>query len=155
MGLVAVVHHRRAVVAVLRRRWRWPHGSTGREYTRLMGMASRHGRRAADDLVDPVLAAFSVTASTFAGYPVRFEALWVPGCWRRACSRCMNSGPAWSVLGRDRRAGAAVTKVTLGVPRRQSRRRSLHRLVSVRLPEMGGEMSLFLAAACFQPAWRA
>lgn len=85
-------------------------------------------------------------AGTFVGYPVRFEALWVPAVLAAGVLTVHELWPAWSVLAVIAGLAPLVTTVTLVFREGNRAAASLHRLVSVRLPEMGGEMSLFLAA---------
>ncbi len=85
-------------------------------------------------------------AGTFVGYPVRFEALWVPAVLAAGVLTVHEIWPAWSVLAVIAALAPLVTTVTLLFREGNRTVASMHRLVSVRLPEMCGEMSLFLAA---------
>lgn len=85
-------------------------------------------------------------ARGFVGYPVRFEALWVPAVLALGVLAVHEVAPGWSVLAVIAGMAPLVTGVTLLVREGNRAPAALHRLVTVRLPEMGGEMSLFLAA---------
>lgn len=85
-------------------------------------------------------------ARDFVGYPVRFEALWVPAVLALAVLTVHELKPAWSVLAVIAALAPLITIITLLVREGERAAASLRRLVAVRLPEMGGEMSLFLAA---------
>lgn len=85
-------------------------------------------------------------AKTFVGYPVRFEALWVPAVLALGVLTVHELRPAWSVLAAIAAFAPLVTAITLLAREGPRASSSMHRLVKVRLPEMGGEMSLFLAA---------
>ena len=84
-------------------------------------------------------------ARDFVGYPVHFEALWVPAALALGVLTVHEIKPAWSVLAVIAAMAPLITTVTL-LAREGRAVASLHRLITVRLPEMGGEMSLFLAA---------
>lgn len=85
-------------------------------------------------------------ARGFVGYPVHFEALWVPAVLALGVLIVHEFKPAWSVLAVIAALAPLVTTVTLLAREGNRALASLRRLVTVRLPEMGGEMSLFLAA---------
>ncbi|MDP1716780.1 MAG: hypothetical protein Q8L40_01785, partial [Burkholderiales bacterium] len=83
---------------------------------------------------------------TFVGYPVRFDALWVPAVLAAGVLTVHEIWPAWSVLAVIAALAPLVTTVTLLFREGNRAAASLRRLVNVRLPEMGSEMALFLAA---------
>jgi hypothetical protein len=85
-------------------------------------------------------------ARGFVGYPVHFEALWVPAVLALGVLAVHEVRPAWSVLAVIAAMAPLITTVTLLAREGNRAAASLRRLVTVRLPEMGGEMSLFLAA---------
>lgn len=85
-------------------------------------------------------------ARDFVGYPVHFEALWVPAVLALGVLTVHEIRPAWSVLAVIAALAPLVTAITLLAREGNRAVVSLHRLITVRLPEMGGEMSLFLAA---------
>jgi len=85
-------------------------------------------------------------ARGFVGYPVHFEALWVPAVLAIGVLTVHELKPAWSVLAVIAALAPLVTVATLLVREGNRAAASLYRLITVRLPEMGGEMSLFLAA---------
>jgi hypothetical protein len=85
-------------------------------------------------------------AREFEGYPVRFEALWVPAVLALGVLAVHELRPSWSVLAVIAALAPLVTALTLAAREGNRAAASLRRLVEVRLPEMGGEMALFLAA---------
>lgn len=85
-------------------------------------------------------------AREFAGYPIRFESLWVPAVLAAGVLLVHELAPRWSVLAIITTLAPLVTVATLLVREGHRAAASLARLVRVRLPEMGGEVSLFLAA---------
>ena len=85
-------------------------------------------------------------ARDFAGYPLHLEALLVPGLLAVAVLVAHEIKPAWSVLAIITLAAPAVTALTLLVRDGNRTGAALLRLVRVRLPEMGGEVALFMAA---------
>lgn len=85
-------------------------------------------------------------AERFVGYPVRFDALWVPAVLALAVLAVHEFAPGWSVLAVIAGLAPLVTIVTLLFREGNRAPAALYRLITVRLPEMGGEMSLFLAA---------
>jgi len=85
-------------------------------------------------------------ARDFAGYPLHLEALLVPGLLAFAVLIAHELKPAWSVLAIITVAAPAVTALTLLAREGNRTGASLLRLVRLRLPEMGGEVALFMAA---------
>lgn len=86
-------------------------------------------------------------ARAFEGYPVRFEALWVPAVLAASVLVVHEWRPAWSVMAVIAALAPLVTFVTLLAREGGRAWPSMRRLVEVRLPETGGEIALFLAAA--------
>jgi hypothetical protein len=85
-------------------------------------------------------------ARDFAGYPLHLESLWVPAVLAIGVLVVHELQPAWSVLAIIAALAPLVTMITLLVREGNRAFASLKRLIDVRLPEMNGEMSLFLAA---------
>jgi hypothetical protein len=85
-------------------------------------------------------------ARDFVGYPVHLEALWIPAVLGASVLLVHELKPAWSVLVVIAALSPLVTIATLLVREGNRAAASLYRLVAVRLPEMEGELSLFLAA---------
>lgn len=85
-------------------------------------------------------------ARDFAGYPLHLESLWVPAVLAIGVLVVHELKPAWSVLAIIAALAPLVTLITLLAREGNRALASLRRLVDVRLPEMNGEMSLFLAA---------
>ncbi len=85
-------------------------------------------------------------ARDFAGYPLHLEALWVPFMLALAVLILHELKPAWSVLAIVALMAPTVTVLTLLVREGNRAGDALLRLINVRLPEMGGEMTLFMAA---------
>lgn len=86
-------------------------------------------------------------AADFEGYPVHLEALWVPAVLAIAVLVAHEVRPAWPVLAIITIVAPSVTVLTLLVREGGRAWGSLRRLVEVRLPEMRGEIALFMAAA--------
>lgn len=85
-------------------------------------------------------------ARDFAGYPLHLGALWVPFLLALSVLVLHELKPAWSVLAIIALMAPLVTVLTLLVREGNRTGAALLRLVHVRLPEMGGEMTLFMAA---------
>jgi hypothetical protein len=85
-------------------------------------------------------------ARDFAGYPVRLEALWVPFVLAVGVLAIHALQPAWSVLAIIALLAPAVTAVVLVARRGSAAPALMAELVRTRIPRMGGEMALFLAA---------
>jgi len=85
-------------------------------------------------------------ARDFAGYPVNFEALWVPAVLALSVIFVRDAKPAWSVMAIIALLAPVVTAVTLLFREGNLAAASMVRLIRIRLPEMGSEMTLFLAA---------
>jgi hypothetical protein len=85
-------------------------------------------------------------ARNFVGYPLHLEALWVPLVLSLSVLALHELKPGWSVLAVITLMAPTVTALTLVA--REGRRSvaSLVRIVQTRLPEMGGETTLFMAA---------
>jgi energy-converting hydrogenase Eha subunit E len=85
--------------------------------------------------------------ATFSGYPIHFQSLWLPGLLAACVLLTHVFSPRWSVLTVISLLSPALTLVVLR--RRHGGRRALaevRRHVNLRLPEMSGELLLFLAA---------
>jgi hypothetical protein len=82
----------------------------------------------------------------FVGYPIRFESLWLPALLAAAVLAMHEIRPQWSVLAVITLLAPLVTIVTLLIRDGGGTGPALMRLVRLRLPEMGSEMSLFMAA---------
>lgn len=85
-------------------------------------------------------------ARAFVGYPVRLEALWIPAVLAAGVLVVHEIEPRWSVLAIITVLAPALTAATLLVREGNRAGPALLRLVRLRLPEMCGEVSLFLAA---------
>lgn len=85
-------------------------------------------------------------ARDFAGYPLHLEALWVPALLAAGVLIVHELNRSWSVLAVIAALAPLVTVITLLAREGNRAAGSLARLIRVRLPEMSGEMSLFLAA---------
>lgn len=85
-------------------------------------------------------------ARDFVGYPIRFESLWVPAVLAVGVLVVHQLRPTWSVLAIIAALAPLVTVITLIAREGNRAAASIKRLIEVGLPEMGGEMSLFLAA---------
>ena len=85
-------------------------------------------------------------ARDFEGYPLHLEALWVPFVLALSVLVVHELKPQWSVLAIIALAAPLMTVVTLLVREGNRTGSALLRLVNVRLPEMGGEMTLFMSA---------
>lgn len=85
-------------------------------------------------------------AREFAGYPLRLDALRVPFALAVAVLVAHELKPAWSVLAVITLIAPLVTVVTLLARDGSRTGEALLRSVHLRLPEMRGEMALFLAA---------
>lgn len=85
-------------------------------------------------------------ARNFVGYPLHLEALWVPLVLAVSVLALHELKPGWSVLAVITLMAPAVTALTLVA--REGRRSvaSFLRVIHTRLPEMGGETTLFMAA---------
>jgi hypothetical protein len=86
------------------------------------------------------------SAREFAGYPLHLEALWVPFMLVVAVLVLHEWQPAWSVLAIITLSAPVITTLTLLVRDGNRAGAALVRVVEVRMPEMGGEMALFMAA---------
>lgn len=82
----------------------------------------------------------------FEGYPLRLESLWVPAVLAVGVLVLHEWQPRWSVLSIIAALAPLVTVITLLVRDGGGAWPALHRLVTVRLPETGGENALFLSA---------
>lgn len=85
-------------------------------------------------------------AEDFEGYPLHLESLWVPAVLTVGVLFIHELNPSWSVLAIIAGLAPLVTIVTLLVRDGSGAWPALHRLISLRLPEMGGENALFLSA---------
>ena len=85
-------------------------------------------------------------AADFAGYPLHLEALLVPALLAVAVLVAHEIKPAWSVLAIITLTAPAVTVLTLLARTGNRTGGALVRLVQVRLPEMCGEIALFMGA---------
>jgi len=85
-------------------------------------------------------------AREFAGYPIRLEALWVPAALAVGVLLVHELERRWSVLVIITLLAPVLTVATLLVREGNRTGASLLRLIRLRLPEMSGELSLFLAA---------
>jgi hypothetical protein len=85
-------------------------------------------------------------ATDFAGYPLHLEALLVPAMLAIAVLVAHELRPAWSVLAIITLTAPVVTALTLLVREGNRTGAALVRLVHVRLPEMCGEIALFMGA---------
>jgi len=86
-------------------------------------------------------------AEAFEGYPLHLESLWVPAVLAASVLLVHEYKREWSVLAVIATLAPLVTLVTLLVRDGSGTWPALRRLIHVRLPEMGGETSLFLAAS--------
>jgi hypothetical protein len=85
-------------------------------------------------------------AREFAGYPLRPEALWLPSALVVSVLLIHELQPAWPVLAIITLTAPILTVLTLLVRDGGLTGAALRRVIDVRLPEMGGEMALFMAA---------
>ena len=85
-------------------------------------------------------------ARDFAGYPLHLEALLVPALLAIAVLVAHEIKPAWSVLAIITLTAPAVTALTLLAREGNRTGAALLRLIRLRLPEMGNEVALFMAA---------
>jgi hypothetical protein len=85
-------------------------------------------------------------AREFAGYPLQLESLWVPCLLVAAVLLLHEWQSGWSVLAIISLAAPAITALTLLVRDGGGILRGFLRVIDVRMPEMGGEMALFMAA---------
>ena len=85
-------------------------------------------------------------ARDFVGYPLHLEALWVPLVLALSVLTLHELKPGWSVLTVITLMAPTVTALTLVAREDRSSGASLLRAVHTRLPEMGGETTLFMAA---------
>jgi hypothetical protein len=85
--------------------------------------------------------------AAFSGYPIHFQSLWIPGLLAACVLVTHVFLPQWSVLTVISLLSPLLTLIVLG-HRRGCRRAStdVRRHVNLRLPEMSGELLLFLAA---------
>ncbi len=85
-------------------------------------------------------------AREFEGYPLRFEALWVPGVLAVGVLAVHALAPEWSVIAVIAALAPLVTFLTLLATDGNRALARMRTLVVTRIPEMGGEMALFAAA---------
>ncbi len=85
-------------------------------------------------------------ARDFAGYPLHLEALWVPFMLALSVLVLHELKPQWSVLAIIALMAPTMTVLTLLAREGNRTGPALLRLINVRLPEMGGEMALFMSA---------
>jgi hypothetical protein len=85
-------------------------------------------------------------ARDFVGYPLHLEALWVPLVLALSVLVMHELKPAWSVLTVITLAAPTVTALTVIAREGWGSGAALLRIVHIRLPEMGGETVLFMAA---------
>ena len=85
-------------------------------------------------------------AREFAGYPLHLEALWVPFVLVVLVLGVHEWQPAWPVLAIITLSAPTVTALTLLLRDGNLTGSALRRVIDVRLPEMGGEMALFMSA---------
>jgi hypothetical protein len=85
-------------------------------------------------------------ARDFEGYPLHLQALWVPFVLALCVLVIHHREPRWSVLAVIALLAPTVTAAVLLLVRGRRAPAALARLITVRLPEMAGELSLFLAA---------
>lgn len=85
--------------------------------------------------------------AAFSGYPIHFQSLWIPGLLAACVLLTHVFLPQWSVLTVISLLAPMLTVIVLG-GRRGGRRafEKVRQHVSLRLPEMSGELLLFLAA---------
>lgn len=85
-------------------------------------------------------------AREFEGYPLHLEALWLPFALVVAVLAIHEWQPAWPVLAIITLTAPLLTALTLLVRDGGLTGAALRRVIDVRLPEMGGEMALFMSA---------
>ncbi len=85
-------------------------------------------------------------AREFAGYPLHLEALWLPFALVVSVLLIHELQPAWPVLAIITLTAPILTALTLLVRDGGLTGAALRRVIDVRLPEMGGEMALFMSA---------
>ncbi len=85
-------------------------------------------------------------AREFAGYPLHLEALWIPFVLVVCVLTLHEWQPAWSVLAIITLSAPLISAVTLLARTGHRAGAALMRVIDVRMPEMGGEMALFMAA---------
>jgi hypothetical protein len=85
-------------------------------------------------------------AREFAGYPLHLEALWVPFVLAVVVLLVHELKPEWSVLAIIALTAPLMTVLTLLAREGNRTGAALLRLINVRLPEMGGEITLFMSA---------
>jgi hypothetical protein len=85
-------------------------------------------------------------AREFAGYPLHLEALWMPFVLVVSVLVIHEWQPAWSVLAIITLTAPTVSALTLIARDGNRAGAALQRVIDVRMPEMGGEMALFMAA---------
>ncbi len=85
-------------------------------------------------------------AREFEGYPLHLEALWVPFMLVVSVLVLHEWQPSWSVLAIITLSAPAITALTLLARDGNRAGAAMVRVVEVRLPEIGGEMALFMAA---------
>ncbi len=86
------------------------------------------------------------SARDFAGYPLHLEALWVPFVLVVSVLLLHEWQPAWSVLAIITLSAPTISAITLFAREGNRAAAAMVRVVDVRMPEMGGEMALFMAA---------
>jgi len=85
-------------------------------------------------------------ARDFAGYPLHLEALWIPFVLVVCVLSLHEWQPAWSVLAIITLTAPLISLLTLLIRDAAHAGAALKRVIDVRMPEMGGEMALFMAA---------
>jgi hypothetical protein len=85
-------------------------------------------------------------AADFEGYPLRLQALWVPFVLALCVLAIHRWRPQWPVLAVITLLAPTVTVAVLVLVQGRRAPAALQRLITLRLPEMEGELSLFLAA---------
>ncbi len=85
-------------------------------------------------------------AEDFEGYPLHLESLWVPAVLAAGVLLIHEYRPGWSILAIIAAMAPLVTVATLLLRDGNRTWPALQRLITMRLPEMGGETALFLAA---------
>ena len=85
-------------------------------------------------------------AREFEGYPLHLEALWVPFMLVVSVLVLHEWQPAWSVLAIITLSAPTISALTLLARDGNRAGPALVRVVDVRMPEMGGEIALFMAA---------
>ncbi len=86
------------------------------------------------------------SARDFAGYPLHLEALWVPFVLVLSVMALHEWQPQWSILAIITLSAPTISALTLFAREGNRAAAAMVRVIAVRMPEMGGEMALFMAA---------